>query len=108
MALIETKSPRGLARRLKVFGFEIPDLIILCFVLTTLNFAFGPMGHRLFFVFIPTLVLAAVLYFGKRGKPEKFLEHWIRFELAPKNIFAWHKNHESSPAQRLMDSRRFK
>ncbi len=108
MSLYETKSPRGLERKLKVIGFEIPDLIIICFVLTFLNFVFGPLGHRLTLVFVPSLILAVSLYFGKRGKPDKHLEHWIRFELAPKELFAWPKDQIDSPARRLVNSRRFK
>jgi len=72
-----------LDKRLLIFGFEIPDLLAVFLTLSVLNFIFGQTSMKWAFVWFPTIFLAVVLYFGKRGKPEKYLIHWLRFQIKP-------------------------
>jgi hypothetical protein len=65
-----------------MLGFEIVDLLVIFLTLSVLNFIFGD-GFKLFFVWLPTLALAASLWIGKRGKPENYLVHWVRFQIKP-------------------------
>ncbi|MGZ3783877.1 MAG: hypothetical protein ACXVC3_05040 [Bdellovibrio sp.] len=44
---------------------------------------------KLFLVWIPSAALAAILYFGKKGKPENYLLHWIRFQFTPASFSAF-------------------
>ena len=69
-----------LDKRLMLFGFEVMDLIAIFLLLSILNFIFGSASMKLVFVWLPTIVLALILRFGKRGKPDKYLLHWVRFQ----------------------------
>ncbi|MBI4402594.1 MAG: DUF3487 family protein [Deltaproteobacteria bacterium] len=68
-----------LDKRLLLFGFEVMDIMAIFLMLAILNFIFSS-SSKLLFVWLPTILIAAVLRLGKRGKPEKFLVHWIRFQ----------------------------
>lgn len=90
---------RCLDKRLKIFGFEIPDVLLIFSTLSVLNFIFGAATLKIFLVWLPTVILAAVLYFGKRGKPENYLVHWVKFQSAPgvHSAFALPSRHISPP-----------
>ena len=83
MSLRVTGVSQSLDRKLKMFGFEVPDLLAIFISLSILNFVFGQTNMKLLFVWLPTLAIAAVLYFGKRGKPDNYLIHWLRFQVKP-------------------------
>lgn len=72
-----------LDKKLMMFGFEVPDLLAVFLCLSTLNFLFGQTSMKLLLVWAPSLALALVLKYGKRGKPEKYLIHWLRFQIKP-------------------------
>src|SRR4051794_38271926 len=72
-----------LDRKLVLFGFEVLDLIAVFLLLSILNFLFGQVPYRWLFVWLPTLALACILRWGKRGKPDKYLVHLIRFQIKP-------------------------
>ena len=78
-----TPVSKCLDKRLLLFGFEVFDLLAVFLVLSILNFIFGSATMKLLFVWLPTLSLAALLRFGKKGKPDKFLIHWVRFQIRP-------------------------
>jgi hypothetical protein len=78
-----TPVSKCLDKRLLLFGFEVFDLLAVFLVLSILNFIFGSASMKLIFVWLPTLSLAALLRFGKKGKPDKFLVHWVRFQTRP-------------------------
>ena len=84
-----TEVPRCLERKLNFFGFEVMDLIAIFSLLSVLNFTLGPFVSRLFFVWLPTATLAGVLYFGKRGKPENYLTHFLRYHVREKYFSAF-------------------
>ncbi len=64
-----------------MFGFEVMDILAIFLCLSILNFIFGGSSYKLFFAWIPTAILALILYYGKRGKPDKYLVHWIKYQL---------------------------
>jgi hypothetical protein len=72
-----------LDKRLLIFGFEIPDLLLIFLSLSILNFIFGQTPLKIVLVWLPTLALSLTLYFGKKGKPENYLIHWFRFQIKP-------------------------
>jgi hypothetical protein len=72
-----------LDKRLVMFGFEVPDILAIFLTLSVLNFLFGQTSMKLALIWAPTLSLAAVLRYGKRGKPDKYLVHWLRYQIKP-------------------------
>ena len=78
-----TSVSKCLDKKLLILGFEIPDLLALFLTISVLNFLFGSSPLRLFLVWLPSVAIALVFYFGKKGKPEGHLAHWLRFQVAP-------------------------
>lgn len=78
-----TAVSKCLDRKLVIFGFEVLDILAVFLVLSILNFLFGQAPMKPLLVWAPSLLLAAVLRFGKRGKPDKYLVHWIRYQIKP-------------------------
>lgn len=97
MALRSTMVSKCLDKKLNMFGFEIPDLLAIFLVLSILNFIFGGAPYKLFTVWLPSILLAVILRVGKRGKPENYLIHLIRYQLTPGVLFSFHVPTELSP-----------
>lgn len=89
MSLRVSKINQCLEKKLKILGFEVPDVLALFFVVSVLNFVTGPLNMRLVTVWIPAIVLACVLWIGKRGKADGYLVHLLRFHLLPKRLSAF-------------------
>lgn len=70
-----TPVPRALEMKSKLFGFELPDLLLIFMNLAITNLVFGTTSFRYSLVWGTTLGLAMFLYFAKRGRPEKYLQH---------------------------------
>lgn len=83
MSLKYTIVSKCLDKKLRIGGFEIPDLLILFLMVSILNFIFGQTVLKLYFVWLPTAALAGLLYFGKKGKADNYLIHWLRFQFRP-------------------------
>ena len=77
-----TPVSRCLDKKLILFGYEVFDLLAIFLVLSVLNLLFGESGQKLIFVWTPTVALALILRLGKRGKPDKYLVHWIKFQMS--------------------------
>jgi hypothetical protein len=101
MALKSTPVSRCLDKRLKLLGLEIPDVLLVFITLSVLNFLFGQTNMKLLLVWCPPLILGFVLYFGKRGKPENYLIHWIRYQVLPGHFSAFEEPSIVSPPPRL-------
>ena len=72
---------RNLDAKLKIRNIEAFDLLIALICGAVMNLFFGGTALELPLVIgVPALILATC-YFGKRGKPEKFLPHLLRFYL---------------------------
>ncbi len=83
MPLKTTPTSRCLDRKLKLFGLEILDLFLVLFALCCLNLLFGNTGLSLPLVWGPSVSLALLLRWGKRGKPDHYLLHWMKYQCAP-------------------------
>jgi hypothetical protein len=73
--LLTTKVPRSLEMKSKIFGFELPDILLIFFNLAITNLIFGATSFRYPLVWGSTLGMALFLYFIKRGKPDNYLQH---------------------------------
>jgi hypothetical protein len=73
--LLVSNVPRALEIKSKIFGFEIPDLLIIFLNMTLTNFIFGTTSFRYPLVWGTTLGIALFLFFAKRGKPDGYLQH---------------------------------
>lgn len=74
--LLTTKVARALEMKTKLFGFELPDLLLIFMNLAVTNLVFGSTSVRYPLVWGTTLLLASFLYFSKRGKPDSYLQHY--------------------------------
>ena len=81
MGLETSPVNKSLDKRLKLLGYEIPDLLAIFLVLSLSNFLFSEI--TLFLVVAPAALLAGLLRLGKVGKPDNYLVHWIRFQVRP-------------------------
>ena len=84
-----------------MFGFEMPDLLAIFLSLSVLNLIFGSHPYKFLFVWIPPVVLAIALRLGKRGKPENFLVHWLRYQFLPGVYSAFPESSEVEPLPNL-------
>jgi len=83
MPLLVSKVPRALEIKARLFGFELGDLLIIFLYLSLSNLIFGTTRLKFPLVWAGTVSIAAALYFTKRGKPEKHLEHLGEYWRAP-------------------------
>ena len=73
--LITTRVPRALEMKSKLFGFELPDLLLIFLNLGITNLIFGGTSLRYPLVWGTTLSMALFLYFAKRGRPDSYIQH---------------------------------
>lgn len=81
--LITTRVPRALEMKSKLFGFELPDLLLIFLNLAVTNLVFGATSFRYPLVWGTTLSLALFLYFAKRGRPDNYVQHLGEFLIRP-------------------------
>jgi hypothetical protein len=81
--LLVTRVPRALEMKSKLFGFELPDLLLVFMNLAITNLVFGATSFRYSLVWGTTLTLAAFLFFAKRGRPDSYLQHLGEFLVRP-------------------------
>ena len=74
---------KSLDRKLMLLGYEVLDVLAIFLTLSVLNLLFGQSGMSLFLVWTPSIALAVVLRLGKRGKPDRYLLHWLRYQVKP-------------------------
>lgn len=101
-----SKVSRSLDRKTLILWLEITDIFALVTFCSVLNVMFGGTGLKMYFVYFPTLVLGVTLVLAKRGKPEGFLIHFLKFHLQPKHLTCFHHGPESYPLQRPILLRR--
>jgi len=80
--------PRALDMKSKLFGFELSDLLLIFMTLALTNLLFGASEHRYTLVWGTSLSLAAFLFFVKRGRPDRYLEHAFQFLVSESEYFA--------------------
>ncbi len=81
--LLTTRVPRALEMKSKLFGFELPDLLMIFMNLALTNLVFGGSSARYLLVWGTTLALALFLFFSKRGKADNYLQHLIEHYVRP-------------------------
>ena len=81
--LMISKVPRALEMKSKLFGFELPDLLVIFLNLAVTNLIFGASSFRYPLVWGTTLGLAGLLFFSKKGKPDNYLQHLGEFWTSP-------------------------
>jgi len=83
--LDQSKVSRSLDRKTLILWLEITDIFALVTICSLLNLAFGG-ALKIYFVYLPTIILGVTLILTKRGKPEGFLVHFLKFHLSPKHL----------------------
>lgn len=83
-----SRVPRALEIKSKLFGFELPDLLVIFSNLAITNLVFGSTSFRYPLVWGTTLALAGFLFFSKKGKPDNYLQHLGEFLVSPTTRFA--------------------
>ncbi len=86
--LLHSSVPRALESRTKMFGFELADLLIIFIYLSLSNLLFGQTTLKFPVVWLGTFLIAGVLYFVKRNRPEGFLQHLGEYLRKPKTFSA--------------------
>ena len=88
--MFETKPvSQCLGKKLKFLGFEMLDLLAISLSLSILNLLFGQSDLKVLLVWTPPTILALTLYFGKKGKPDNYMLHWLRFQMRPGSYSAF-------------------
>lgn len=82
-SLLTSTVPRALDSKAKIFGFELPDVILLLLNLSIQNLAFGSTSLKVPMVFGTSILLALVLFVFKRGKPDQYLQHYVEHLTSP-------------------------
>lgn len=89
MDLKVTSVSKCLDKKMVILGFEIPDLLFIFLSMSILNFLFGATTLKFVFVWLPSISIALTIRLTKRGKPENYLIHWLRFQIKPGNLLAF-------------------
>jgi len=70
---------RNLDAKFKIGGVEAADLLAVLLVGAVMNLIFGRLSIGPIFIFGLPGLLFCLLYFGKRGKPDGYLMHALKF-----------------------------
>jgi len=81
LSLKESTVHRKLDAKLKIGGMEAPDILGVLIFASIMNLFFGRSSLSFLFVIILPLIFLIILYFGKRGKPDGYLIHLVRYYL---------------------------
>lgn len=87
-SLLATNVPRALEMKSRLFGFELPDILLIFLNLGLTNLVFGAVSFRIPLVWGTTLGLALFLHFAKRGRPDGYLQHLAEYYVRPVHWFA--------------------
>ncbi len=102
MELKVTEVSRCLDKKMMIMGFEVPDLLFIFLTMSILNFLFGTTNLKLIFVWLPSAAIALTIKLTKRGKPDNYLIHWLRFQIKPGVLTAFHDPTNQKPAPTLL------
>lgn len=101
-----SKVSRSLDRKSLILWLEVTDIFALVTVCSVLNLIFGGTGLKFYFVYLPTLILAVTLVITKRGKPEGFLLHFLKFHFRAKHLSCFQNGPDTFPLSNALDKRR--
>jgi len=96
MGLRSTPVNRSLDRKLKIWIFEIVDLLVIFLLLSVLQFLFAGHPNKSLLTWGPFIVAAIGLGLSKKGKPDNYLLHWFRFKIQPRYLSAFKKRSNST------------
>ncbi len=89
MDVNSSKTYRCLETKAQILGFEIFDILLISSAISAGNLLVPDVPFKFFLSWGPAVLLALVLRFGKRGKPDHYLVHWIRFQFSPRVYLAF-------------------
>lgn len=89
MSLTVTPVSKCLDKKTTIAGFEVPDLFVIFTTMSVLNLVLGWTEQRLLLVWLPTIALALAIRYGKRGKPDGYIAHWLKFKFSKKHLSAF-------------------
>ncbi len=98
MGLNSSKVSKSLDKKLKIAGYEVPDILAMFLMLSILSFIFSEAQYKFLITWGPVVVFAIILRIGKRGKPDNYLVHLVRFLARPK-YFSSFESPASKPIQ---------
>ena len=79
---------RNLDAKFKIGGVEAADLLAVLISGAVMNLIFGRLSIGPIFIFGVPGILFCALYFGKRGKPEGYLQHALKFYVSSGDLRA--------------------
>jgi len=83
MGIRTSKVYKCLEKKTLIFGFEIFDVFLICILLSVLNLVFASSDWKLFYTWIPVMTVAFGLKAFKKGKPDNYLQHYLKFQFSP-------------------------
>ena len=78
-----TRIHRGLEGRVRILGIEFFDIVLVFFFASVMNLFFVDTWLHVWMVYALPGALGGVLVWGKRGKPDKWLFHFLRYHVTP-------------------------
>ena len=88
MELKTSRVHRALEAKIKIAGMEASDLFLVLILANFMELILGHTQLRGIFVFVLPLILTALLFWTKRGKPENYLLYLIRYHCSPSKYSA--------------------
>ncbi len=85
---------RSLDRKTTILWLELIDIFIIVTTASVLNLLFGQTGLKTYLVYLPSVALALTMILTKRGKPDGFLLHYLRYHLRPKHLSCFEQGPE--------------
>jgi hypothetical protein len=101
-----SKVSRSLDRKSLILWLEITDIFLIVTFCSVLNLMFGGTSLKLYLVYLPTLALGVTLILAKRGKPEGFLVHFLKFHFQPKHLTCFHSGPDSFALSTALENKR--
>lgn len=97
MSLLVSKVPRSLESKTRLWGFELGDLLVVFLYLALSNLFVGTTRYKFPIVWLGTVALSVTLFFLKRGKPDRHLEHLCQSLRSPSILSAGSPDTEYQP-----------
>ena len=106
MELKASRVHRNLEVKMKIAGMEACDLLFVLIFASLMDLTLGHTSLRVWFVFLLPASLGIVLFFAKRGRPESYLLHLIRYHCTPSRYSAGTKPQDERQRKRKMTDER--
>ena len=81
--LFSSQVPRSLETKTRLFGFELPDLLLIFLYLSMSNLLLGNARCKPWITWGGSVSIAVFLYVVKRGKPDQYLQHLGEYFRSP-------------------------